>query len=195
MSYTMIRTVVSNLSVASHSPFETSWSCSIYTFYANIDHPVINTWGLMKNWWQFNTFKVIFRLTNARSVLMIQGNNLKCRFSYQNLSLLNVYDIMCLCWRNLPYHISVKTLIAFFFFLLGHSWTAAAVLEHVSKRTWIITQSICSWISLCTINTHTGHQCRWYSHRYYINQSNAAAEKHFHTSNWLLEKSKPHFFG
>lgn len=154
MSYTMIRTVVSNLSVASHSPFETHWSCSIYTFYANIDHPVINTWGLMKNWWQFNTFKVIFRLTNARSVLMIQGNNLKCRFSYQNLSLLNVYDIMCLCWRNLPYHISVKTLIAFFFFLLGHSWTAAAVLEHVSKRTWIITQSICSWISLCTVNTH-----------------------------------------
>lgn len=116
MSYTMIRTVVSNLSVASHSPFETSWSCSIYTFYGNIDHPVINTWSLMKNWWQFDTFKVIFRLTNARSVLMIQGNHLKCRFSYQNLSLLNIYDIMCLCWRNLPYHISVKTLIAFFFF-------------------------------------------------------------------------------
>lgn len=148
----------------------------------------------MKNWWQFNTFKVIFRLTNARIVLMIQGNHLKCRFSYQNLSLLNVYDIMCLCWRNLPYHISVKTLIAFYFFLLGHSWTAAAVLEHVSKRTWIITQSICSWISLCTINTHTGHQCRWYSHRYYINQSNAAAEKTFPHFQLTAGKVKTTFF-
>lgn len=194
MSHTMIRTVVSNLSVASHSPFETSWSCSIYTFYGNIDHPVINTWSLMKNWWQFNTFKVIFRLTNARSVLMIQGNNLKCRFPKSFSSECLWYNVFMLEESPISY-ICKNPDCFFFFFLLGHSWTAAAVLEHVSKRTWIITQSICSWICLCTINTHTGHQCRWYSHRYYINQSNAAAEKHFHTSNWLLEKSKPHFFG
>lgn len=186
MSYTMIRTVVSNLSVASHSPFETSWSCSIYTFYGNIDHPVINTWSLMKNWWQFNTFKVIFRLTNARSVLMIQGNHLKCRFSYQNLSLLNICDIMCLCWRNLPYHISVKTLIAFFFTgTLMNSCSCVRTCEEKDMNH--NTEHLQLNQSLHGKHTHTGHQCRWYSHRYYINQSNAAAEKHFHTSNWLLE--------
>lgn len=182
MSYTMIRTVVSNLSVASHSPFETSWSCSIYTFYANIDHPVINAWSLMKNWWQFNTFKVIFRLTNARSVWMIQGNHLKCRFSYQNLSLLNIYDIMCLCWRNLPYHISVKTLIAFFspfFFFAGTLMNSSSCVRTCEEKDMNHNTEHLCWISLCTVNTHKSEQC--------------CSRKTF--PHFQLTAGKPHFLG